>query len=389
MGTESRDPRKMGNWMAGKILYCASTVSHLMNFHLPYLRAFHEMGFEIWAAADRETPVPYADHVVALPLRKKITSPENIRAIFAARKLLKEQKFDLVSTHTMLASVIVRAAALLLLKRPKIFCTVHGYLFHETDGLSKWVYLLPEKLCARVTDVLMVMNREDYEIAQRHKLYRNQLISIAGMGIDLTKFQPITEEERSSAREELGLGNDAVVFVYAAEFSRRKNQALLIRSFAEISRGRTDLTLLLAGTGALLEECKALAHSLGAEDRIRFPGYVTNMRQLYSACDACVSTSRIEGLPFNIMEAMACGLPIIASDIKGHRELLEGETGLLFHDGEELKAQLQRLAQDASLRASLRSRGLRAVERYGLSEVFPTVMKCYEPLLPGSGDYNK
>lgn len=319
--------------MTGKILYCASTVSHLLNFHLPYLRAFHEMGYEVWAAADKEEPVPYADHVVALPLRKKITSAENILGVFAVRKLIKEQKFDLVSTHTMLASAVVRAAILLLRKKPKVVCTVHGYLFHEDDGLRKWIYLLPEKLCARVTNVLMVMNREDYGIAKRHKLYRDRLVSIDGMGIDLTKFCPVTPDERFSAREKLGIEKENFVFVYAAEFSKRKNQAFLIRAFAEISRENPEMKLLLAGTGALLEECRVLAGSLGAEDHIRFPGYVKDMRELYAACDACVSVSRIEGLPFNLMEAMACGLPVVASDIKGHRELA-GKGVTLFPQGD-------------------------------------------------------
>lgn len=368
--------------MTGKILYCASTASHLLNFHLPYLRAFHEMGYEVWAAVDKEAPVPHADHVVALPFRKKITSPENIRAVFAARKLMKEQKFDLVSTHTMLASAIIRAAILLLRKKPKVVCTVHGYLFHESDGLKKWIYLLPEKLCARVTTVLMVMNREDYKIAERRRLYKDRLVSIDGMGIDLAKFSPITPEERSSAREEMGIGKDDFVFVYAAEFSKRKNQAFLIRSFAEISVEYPGMRLLLAGTGNLLGECKSLACNLGVEDRIRFPGYVKNMRRLYSACDTCVSVSRIEGLPFNVMEAMACGLPVVLSDIKGHRDLICSEkSGFLFTDAKAMKKQMKELAENRTVYDSVRGEGLLRVRKYDIEVVFQQIMDYYKECL--------
>ena len=120
-----------------KILYCASTLSHIRNFHLPYLKAFHDQGYEVWVAANEEDSIPYADRVVALPFAKSLISLQNIKAIFLARKILKEQHFELISTHTALASAVVRAAVLLLRKRPKVFCTVHGYLFNENDGIKK------------------------------------------------------------------------------------------------------------------------------------------------------------------------------------------------------------------------------------------------------------
>lgn len=318
-----------------KILFAASTLSHIRNFHLPYLEEFHRLGYEVWVATNSEEPVVYADHVVALPFAKKLLSRRNIKAIFMARKLFREQKFDLISTHTALASAVLRAAVLLLPSRPKVFCTVHGYLFHESDGLRKWIYLIPEKICSHVTDVLMVMNHEDYDIAQKHGLYAGELHYISGMGIRLGEFKPAAPEERLFLRKKLKLSEDDFVYVYAAEFSERKNQAILIHAFAEVSRENSHMKLLLAGDGVLLEECRNLARRLHADDRILFPGHVDAMRELYSACNACVSVSRIEGLPFNVMEALACGLPVIASDIKGHRELVaNGKNGVLFPAGD-------------------------------------------------------
>lgn len=373
---------KMGDRVMRKILYCASTVSHILNFHLPYLQSFHEQGFEIWVAADTQASVPYADRVIALPIQKKFLSFGNLKAILKVRRLIRQQKFDVVSTHTELGSAIVRAGILLIRNRPRVVCTVHGYLFHEVDGLNKWIYLLPEKLCARVTDILIVMNHEDYEIARKHRLYKDKLYYIDGMGIDLTKFWPATPEERTSARKDLDIGEDDFVFVYAAEFSNRKNQAFLIRSFAGISQESPHVKLLLAGTGALLEECKALVHTLGWEDHIYFPGYVKDMRQLYAASDACVSVSRIEGLPFNLMEAMACGLPVVASDIKGHRELTRnGESGLLFRNAAELEDRMKRVWQENELRKTLREKGLQQVKKFALSTVFPDVMERYREVL--------
>lgn len=363
-----------------KILFAASTLSHIKNFHLPYLQEFHNRGYDVWVVANSSESVPYADHVVALPFAKSLLSHQNIKAIFLARNLLKKQNFDIISTHTALASAVVRAAVLLLHKNPKVFCTIHGYLFHENDGLKKWIYLLPEKICAHVTDVLMVMNHEDYEIAERHHLYKEKLAYINGMGIDLKKFTPATDEEKQSIRKKMGFAENDFLFVYAAEFSKRKNQAFLIRSFAEVCQEYPNMKLLLAGKGALLEECKELVHQLHKEEQIIFLGYVSNMRDLYVACDACVSTSNIEGLPFNIMEAMACGLPVVASDIKGHRELVKnGETGLLYqsNDSMELQERLKSIYEAEGFGEKAKENIRLQLESYELNRVFKQIMKIY------------
>ncbi len=368
--------------MPKKILYCASTVSHIMNFHLPYLKAFHEKGYDVWVTANEQKPVPYADHVVALPFCKKMTSIRNIRAVHMAHKLIREEKFDIVSTHTMLASAVIRAAILPLRHRPKVFCTVHGYLFNESDGLKKWKYLFPEKICARVTDVLMVMNHEDFAIAEKHKLYHGKLHYINGMGIDLTKFPPITDEERTAARAVYDLAETDIAYVYAAEFSKRKNQSFLIRAFAESCKNDSHLKLFLAGEGALLNSCKDLTKKLSISNQVFFPGYINHIRDLYAACDVCVSTSLCEGLPFNVMEAMACGLPVIASNIKGHRELvLDGKYGLIFQNFEELKGSIERISRSRTLKKSLRKVESQWFKKFAFPVVLDDIMSQYKSTL--------
>lgn len=89
--------------------------------------------------------------------------------------------------------------------------------------------------------------------------------------------------------------------------------------------------LLLPGRGAALDKCKALADRLGVRERVRFPGFVSNIEDYYRASDVCVSSSRSEGLPFNVMEAMACGLPAVLTNVKGHEDLVRpGENGELY-----------------------------------------------------------
>lgn len=276
-----------------------------------------------------------------VPFHKKMFSPSNVRAIFQLRKLLAEERFTCISAHTTLAGAVVRAAVLLLPKkqRPKVFYVCHGYLFGENDGLKKWLYLLPEKLCAPVTDVLMVMNREDEAIAKRRRLSGGRLVFLHGMGLDTKKLPPVTLDEREQGRQELGFSPDDTLFVYAAEFSKRKNQAQLLRAFSQAAKKQPRIRLLLAGDGVCLEECKSLAKELQLGETVRFLGYVKEIGRLYRLCDAAVSSSRMEGLPFNIMEAMACDLPVVASRIKGHTDLL-GEDSPWLYTGEDELAEL-------------------------------------------------
>ncbi|MDF2923197.1 MAG: epsD [Paenibacillaceae bacterium] len=365
-----------------KVLYCASTIAHIEKFHLPYLKMFKKKGYSVWVVANNSSPISYADHVVPLAMKKKMFSFHNIKAIFQTVRLLKKEKFEIISTHTALAAFIVRTAAILLKKqeRPKIYNTSHGYLFDDNDGIKKYIFLFVEKILSYVTDVLMVMNREDYCIAAKYKLYKSKLYYINGMGLDSSKFNPLTQAERYIIRKKNTLLEDDFLFVYAAEFSRRKNHLLLIRAFSNVSREFPRMKLLLAGDGELIEDCRTYARELNATNNIIFLGYINDMHSLFSICNACVSTSRIEGLPFNILEAMAHGLPVIASNIKGHRELIDdGLNGYLFEldQQHQFEEKLKKIFFDSLIKQSCRAVNLKKLKDYELSAVLRVVSDIY------------
>lgn len=372
-----------------RILFCASTASHLKRFHLPYLRAFHEAGWEVWAASGTGERIPFADRSEALPLVKSVTSPKNAQAVLAARRLLERGRFDAVSVHTTLAAAAVRGAALTMQDRPRIFYTCHGYLFSGSDGAAKRaLYLAPERLCARVTDVLMVMNREDREIAVRNRLSADGTVRlIPGMGVELSRYAgPVSREDRLAARRRFGYGEKDFIFICAAEFSARKNHAYLLRAFAAVSRRCPRARLLLAGNGALRSESIRLAQELGISGRVLFAGELSGMENIYPMCDAAVSPSRSEGLPFNVMEAMAAGLPVAATDVKGHADLIRsGESGLLFplNNPRAAAGAMAALCDSPGLCAKLSAAASQALGRYDLSAVLPQILSVYREFYPG------
>ena len=140
------------------------------------------------------------------------------------------------------------------------------------------------------------------------------------MGVDYAKLDEATEGDGRRLREGLGIASDAFVLFYTAEFSPRKSQQVLIRAIRDLPK---SVVLVLCGDGTKREECRALSRELGVSDRVLFSGQVENISIWYRMADACVSSSRSEGLQFNIMEAMHLGLPVIASDVKGDADLIE------------------------------------------------------------------
>ncbi len=153
-------------------------------------------------------------------------------------------------------------------------------------------------------------------------------------GVDIERYTMPTGNEKKAIREELGLPSDAFIFVYTGQMIERKNVGFLLDAFVKSYRGANNAYLLLLGGGTLLEEYKC---QYGHMDNIDFRGSVSNVEHYLKACDAYVSTSKSEGLPNGVLEAMATGLPVILSDIDQHIEIYEVDKriGFLYKQGDE------------------------------------------------------
>lgn len=370
----------------GRILFVASTFSHIRNFHLPYLEAFAQQGWAVDVACGGAVmELPHVRHAYSISLEKSMSSPRNFAAAHQLRRLIREQGYDLISCHTALASFFVRLAVMGMRRRPKVACTCHGYLFdQDTTALKRTILSAAEALTAPVTDLLMTMNQWDTQYAQAHKLGK-KVAYIPGMGLDPDKLPAIPPQEGAQLRAELDIPADAFVLLFAGEFSHRKSQPVLLKALAQLP---DQVYLLLPGQGSELEDCQQLARELGVESRVRFPGQVSDMPVWYAACDTVVSASRIEGLPFNLMEAMYYGLPIVASDVKGHNDLLAPQrAGLLYPYGDDAACaqQIGTLVAQPQLRHALSATAQQAVTPYLLPTVLPQVLGQYQQLLDQGG----
>ena len=286
------------------------------------------------------------------------------------RHLMQRNHYDLVIAHTSLASFFTRLAEKGISDRPPTINVMHGYLFGPNTGKIKSAFLKgAEHLVSSETDLILTMNEWDRGWTQRHLPKVSQAF-IPGMGVS----DRCMKKGGNTFAE---LQEEDYVLVYAAEFSPRKNQKLLIQALSSLP---FNVKLLLPGEGALLKECKQLAKELGVEKRVLFPGQIDTIGDALAVADVAVSSSRSEGLPFNLLEAMRWGLPIVASDVKGNSDLVQdGVNGYLFRDNDEatLLEAILRLMSNKEKARMMGEKSRVLSEQYYIEIVKPLVMKEY------------
>lgn len=306
-----------------KILYAASTMSHINNFHRSYIDALKGAGNEVLIMANGEG----ADFDI--PFVKKMLSPQNTSCRAEIRRILKREKFDVIILNTTLAAFHIRLA-MPKKNRPRVVNIVHGYLFSEKlNSVKANILLLCEKLLRKKTDEIIVMNEEDLRIAKRHKLCLGKVRSSLGMGARVREIQAPADKVRK-----LICAQDNYLLGFVGELSDRKNQRFLICALPELKISIPKSKLVLVGSGDKREELEALAERLDVSDSVCFAGQTSTPCDFINACDLYVSASEIEGMPFNIIEALGVGKTVLASGVKGHADLISyGKNGYLYENG--------------------------------------------------------
>lgn len=370
--------------MSKKVLFVATVDTHIRAFHLPYLKWLQDHDFEVHVAANGTLDLPYVDVRHNVPIQRSPVKAENIRAYRQLKNIMDENHYDVIHCHTPVGGVLTRLAARRSRRLgTKVYYTAHGFHFYKGASWKYWLFFYPpEKLLARYTDILFTMNEEDYNLAQQRR-FKTQIEYINGVGIHVNKFstnQP-SLTERQSFREELGLSQDSFVLVYVAELSHRKNQSFLFKAMNVLKEQIPQVKLLLVGNGALEQTHKQQVNQLHLNEQVHFLGYRSDADRIFSIADLAVSSSVQEGLPVNIIEALATGLPVIATDVRGHRDLIvHQENGFLveLNDLDAFCAQVMQIYNDESLRASISSVAQASIQKYDIERVLEEVTTHYE-----------
>lgn len=361
--------------MKKKILIVASTMIHIENFHLPYIKEL-KADYEVFTMAKGVAFAgKYADFDVNF--EKKIISLKNLKNIKIIRQILEREKFDAVVLNTSLASFYVRFAIKKMKTKPIVINIVHGYLFgHNSNPLKKMVYLVAEKLVKKQTDYILVMNEEDRDIAIKHKLCKNEVIAIRGMGIDGSRFT-------NAKRKDYSLG-DNITISFIGELSARKNQKALFQFVKELQNFGINSKLNLIGWSENKSHYKKMCKKMGLENQVNFVGFDADICKYLNETDYYVSASKSEGMPFNILEAMYAGQVVFSSDIKGAVDVVKDfETGILFREGDiqNLITKFRIVRNDLLLQEKIRKNARIMAEKYEINSVLPENIQILKKLI--------
>ena len=249
----------------------------------------------------------------------------NIKAFKELVNIQKRENFDIVHVHTPIASIYGRLLKLRF-KYLKTIYTAHGYHFLKGGSKLGWIMYYPiEKIMAKLTDTTININSEDYEIT-KNKLKPKNCYLLNGVGLDLNQYKKLSKEEIVNKKKELGLKESDFVILMIAELNENKNQIQLIKAMEVLKDKYPEIKSICVGEGDKLLELQDEVKNRGLKDKVIFLGFRNDINELINICNIGVLLSYREGLPRNLMELMACGKKVIATNIRGCRDIVVDET---------------------------------------------------------------
>lgn len=324
-----------------KVLFVATVVkTHINTFHLSFLKMFKEYGWEVHVAAkndfvDEPCVIPNCDRHFDIDFARSPFSKSNIKAYKQLKQIIETKHYDIIHCHTPVAGVLTRLAARNV-KGTTVIYTAHGFHFYKGAPLINWLIYYPvEHFCAKLTDKLITINQEDYNRAKSWSLRNNgKVYYVPGVGVDIEKIRSISINKEQK-KNELGIPNDVKVLLSVGELNENKNHEIIIKTLSKLDN--KDFVYLICGKGELKGYLQNLAQEIGIGDKVKFLGYRMDVLEICKIADLFIFPSKREGLPVSLIEAMACGVPCIASDVRGNRDLLSNDNLCKSNNEEEWK----------------------------------------------------
>ncbi len=374
-----------------RILMISNTASMQYQFLYPWTLLLREMGYEVHIGCNFEEGnnstaariglfkaqleaegIPY--HQIDFD-RNALKLHKYRKPLRQIQEILELGDFIAVHCHSPIGGVLGRIAG--RHAGLKVLYTAHGFHFFKGATPLHWALFYPaERLLSHWTDTLITINSEDHARAQT--FHAGQTYRISGAGVDLERYRR-HGKERFHVLQELGVPEDAVVFLSIGELNANKNHAVLLRALQKLNN--PHLHLIIAGTGKRRDALAELAKSLDLEKQVHLAGFRTDVPDLLHASDVFCFPSRREGLGFTAIEAMAAGLPLITSNRHGILDYSkDGVTGFTCDpdDADAFADAMRTLAEDSELRRTMGRHNSSAAEAFALDTVLAQMREIYE-----------
>lgn len=390
-----------------KVLLVTTVSGFVPQFEMSNVQILQNMGYEIHYAANYNTPsygndnhrledtgiIQHQIDFVRSPFRF-----QNLKVFKQLKQLMMSQQFSLVHCHTPMGSVMARLAARATKTSPVIY-TAHGFHFYTGAPIVNWLFYYPiEKYLSRFTDEQICINKEDYMRA-RKSFHANHVSYIPGVGLDFKKISKTIDVDLK--KSELGLPQDKIIFLSSGELIKRKNHETVIRAIAKLKQDSSPshvnsynkIHYVICGHGELSQYLHQLSRELNVLDSISFLGYREDMMEIFQIADIFVFPSFQEGLPVALLEAMAYGLPVICSDIRGSNDLMGGNAeksvdicdgGIMIKKADDVSAYSQAISYMIEDKNALRLMGeinREKAKNFSIEYVKEAMKKIYQRIL--------
>lgn len=366
-----------------KVLFTATVILHIKSFHLPYIKWLKEQGYEVHVAAKNDfinepCIIPNCDNYYDVKFARFPFSKTNMKAYKQLKKLIQENNYDIIHCHTPVAGVLTRLAARKN-KNITVIYTAHGFHFFKGAPLLNWLIYYPvERFCARYTDKLITINKEDYERAKRFSLRKNgKVYYVPGVGIDLDKIENIKVDIKKK-KAELGIQENTPVLLSVGELNKNKNHETVLQVLSKLKD--KNFIYLICGRGVLKEYLERKIQELHLENKAKLLGYRSDVIEILKISDLFIFPSKREGLPVSVIEAMVCKLPVIASNVRGNRDLIAKENLFEPNDVAAL-TNLIKKQLEAIQNKELKKVDYANLEQYSLKNVLKQMTEIYEEQL--------
>lgn len=370
-----------------KVLFVATIHKHFRAFHLPYMRWFKEQGWSVDAAGGGDdVELPGVDNKFYIDIERTPFSLHNIKAYRQLKDLIDKGNYDLVYCHTAMGAVLARLAARKMRSEgnTKVIYVAHGFHFFKGSPKLYWLIYYPiEKFLSRYTDAIVTINTEDYKLVKEHGFRNLYTYQIDGIGVDTDRFFVASPEQKTVLRAEIGLSDSDFILIYVAEHIERKNHAFILEAMPQLMARIPQVKVLFAGRGRLLDVNSEHAKRLGVDKNVEFLGFRTDIDKLLALSDVGVSASRQEGLGLNLIEEMSAGLPVVATQDRGHREIVvNGKNGYLFEQGDvaDFCNRIHELYCDYDLRKKMGECAKDSVRKFELHKAVENMAKIFNEI---------
>lgn len=321
-----------------KALIITTVSGFLMKFELQNVQILQSMGYEVHYATniyvmkydfDMEELQRQNIKIHHIPIEKSpFQFRQNRNALKLLEQIIRTERIQMIHCHTPVGGLLGRLAGHRCKElKVKVIYTAHGFHFYKGCPIPAYmIYHTAEKFLAKYTDAMVLINQEDFKSASEFHLKKDgQVYRIPGVGLDLDKFHPLSEKDRQALRRQMGIKDFQILFLSVGELNQNKNHIVVLDALCRMREQGVDLgsfRYIICGDGPYRKNLKQSVEERDLQQVVTLYGYCNRPEDMCGAADLFFFPSRREGLGMAALEALACGVPVIAADNRGSREYI-------------------------------------------------------------------